>query len=408
MNRLIREQRIEKRISKRQRFYQSGGQNGRESKTLVGGMLSGAHNNLRPLLATRVSPSTSPITILSSRARVNRYYHTSRMRRVASTWAFVLESICAKILNTDICYLAACFVAILFLSFALKAESAMVNFTLQPAIFRLPDIQSAHLPTYVHRQPVKIEDYDQTLRDYASLETNTYVVQNGQTLSELSEIHNVSMSTLISFNEISNARSLLAGSSYTVPDREGILYTVERNDRIESVADRYGVTVNALLDINNLESAALESGQVLFVPGASLSDFDLRLSLGELFANPLYGRRTSGYGYRNDPFTGLRRFHYGVDVAAPTGSAIIAAMEGRVSYIGEQSRGYGKYVIIRHPGGFQSLYGHLNGFNVSTGQSVARGQTIGWVGNTGRSTGPHLHFSIIKDGRFVNPDFYLY
>ena len=328
---------------------------------------------------------------------------------VVHNWFYArLQSIGAQLMNSHLCYLLACMLVVILSPSVLNAHSSIFVYALQAPLFQLPTIEDNYLPVYISRSAVEVRSDNSTLENYNAVQTRQYIVQSGQTLSELSEIHNVTMSTLVSFNSISNARALRAGSTYVVPDREGILYTVKGNDNIEDIAQSNNISVNTVLDVNNLQSASLESGQTLFLPGAELSDFDLRLSLGELFALPTYGRRSSGFGYRNDPFTNVRRFHYGIDIAAPTGTPISASMEGRVSYIGEQSRGYGKYVIIRHPGGFQSLYAHMNGFNVRSNQSVVRGQTIGWIGNTGRSTGPHLHFAIIKNGRFVNPNQYLY
>jgi murein DD-endopeptidase MepM/ murein hydrolase activator NlpD len=106
---------------------------------------------------------------------------------------------------------------------------------------------------------------------------------------------------------------------------------------------------------------------------------------------------------RNDPFTGRRRFHNGIDLAGPIGTPIGAAMPGTVVHTEAQTGNYGKFVIVRHDGGFQTLYAHLDSFAVRKGQYVSQGQTIGSMGNTGRSTGPHLHFSIIRNGSFVDP-----
>ena len=395
MSRLIREQRIERRIARQQRDLYAT-----TSRYDI--------DKYAPSVAIARPIQRTPLTLTIPRVVVRRPIRTMRRDGLLHTVSVFLETLITKLTNADLCYVVAFLISTALLSVTLNANSAIVNHTLQPPTFSLPQLEDNQLPVYVSRQPVKAPDGQGGTEEYRALRADDYVVQSGQTLSELAEIHNVTMSTLVSFNSISNARGLQAGTTYAVPDREGILYTVRNGENIEQIAERNGVSVNTLLDVNNLQSAFLESNQELFIPGATLSDFDLRLSLGELFARPIYGRRTSGFGYRRDPFTGVRRFHYGLDLAAPTGTPILASMEGQISYIGDQSRGYGKYVIVRHPGGFQSLYAHMNGFNVRTGQYISRGQTIGWVGNTGRSTGPHLHFSIIKNGKFVHPEHYLY
>jgi len=141
---------------------------------------------------------------------------------------------------------------------------------------------------------------------------------------------------------------------------------------------------------------------VLFIPGAKMRSEDIKMVLGELFIYPIRGRLTSPYGWRNDPFTGARRFHAGIDLAASIGTPIRAAMDGRVSTVGVNSV-YGRYIIMTHSDGYQTLYAHLNSSSVAQGAFVPQGAKIGEVGNTGMSTGPHLHFSIYRNGRAVNP-----
>ncbi|WP_438829573.1 M23 family metallopeptidase [Alkalispirochaeta alkalica] len=111
---------------------------------------------------------------------------------------------------------------------------------------------------------------------------------------------------------------------------------------------------------------------------------------------------------RPDPFTGQRRFHNGVDIVNAMRTPVRAAASGRVVHVESQIGNYGRFVILRHADGFQTLYAHLDSYSVRVGQNVSRGQQIGAMGNTGRSTGPHLHFSVIHNGRFVNPLRYLH
>jgi len=114
-------------------------------------------------------------------------------------------------------------------------------------------------------------------------------------------------------------------------------------------------------------------------------------------------RMASGYGYRKDPFTKKRRFHYGMDFTAKKGTPIYATGNGIVKRADNRSSGYGKHIRIDHGFGYVSLYGHLNKYNVRRGQKVKRGDIIGYVGNTGRSVGPHLHYEIFKDNKRINP-----
>ncbi|MBV8531761.1 MAG: peptidoglycan DD-metalloendopeptidase family protein [Candidatus Eremiobacteraeota bacterium] len=120
------------------------------------------------------------------------------------------------------------------------------------------------------------------------------------------------------------------------------------------------------------------------------------------FSWPVTGTITSPFGWRSNPFGGGPEFHQGLDIAAPTGTTVMAAAAGTV-IMAQWYGGYGNYVLIDHGGGYSTGYGHLSAIFVSTGQTVARGQAIGAVGSTGESTGPHLHFEIRIAGKPVDP-----
>jgi murein DD-endopeptidase MepM/ murein hydrolase activator NlpD len=122
---------------------------------------------------------------------------------------------------------------------------------------------------------------------------------------------------------------------------------------------------------------------------------------------PTTGWQTCGYGLREDPFTGQKRLHAGIDIANRVGTPIVASAAGTVSYTGNRGR-LGKTVEIDHGNGFKTIYGHCGEFNVKRGQKVKRGDRIALMGNSGYSTGPHLHYGILKDGRSVNPKKYIY
>jgi len=118
-------------------------------------------------------------------------------------------------------------------------------------------------------------------------------------------------------------------------------------------------------------------------------------------------RITSGYGYRRDPFTHERKPHHGIDFGAPRGTPVYAPADGKVVMVKRQYT-FGKVIKIDHGYGFETVYGHLNSYNVKVGQTVKRGDLIGAVGNTGRSTGPHLHYEVRVDKKTVNPMDYLF
>ena len=224
------------------------------------------------------------------------------------------------------------------------------------------------------------------------VKTFTYTIERGDTLSEIAAKHDLDVGTLISFNDIDDVRRVMAGTDLTVPDVDGIPYTVKKGDTLERIAGRYDVPLENILDANDLQSATIQPGQTLFIPGGEISEYEYKKAMGTLFIYPSLGRLTSGYGYRNDPFTGIRRMHYGIDLAESVGTPVNSTMAGRVATIGNQPR---------H--GFQSLYGHLSTIEVRRGEYIRQGQKIGEMGNSGRSTGPHLHFSLYKNNVPVNP-----
>ena len=114
-------------------------------------------------------------------------------------------------------------------------------------------------------------------------------------------------------------------------------------------------------------------------------------------------RMASGYGWRSDPFTKARKKHNGMDFTAPRGVPIYATGDGKVTRADNRSSGFGKHIRIEHGYGYMSLYAHLSKYNVKKGQKVKRGDLIGFVGNTGRSQAPHLHYEVWKDKDRINP-----
>ncbi|MCK5737081.1 MAG: M23 family metallopeptidase, partial [Spirochaetaceae bacterium] len=140
-----------------------------------------------------------------------------------------------------------------------------------------------------------------------------------------------------------------------------------------------------------------------FFPGEKFSSDERIKFLGSLFSAPLSDVRiTSPFGYRSNPFTGGISFHPGVDLRAPINTIVLASRDGIIKETGTLEI-YGHFVIIEHDGGYQSVYAHLNEVIVSRGQAVNAGDGIALSGNSGISTGPHLHFEIRRDGKPVDP-----
>lgn len=125
-------------------------------------------------------------------------------------------------------------------------------------------------------------------------------------------------------------------------------------------------------------------------------------------ANKDLKRMASGYGYRIHPKYKYRKFHYGMDFSAPQGTEVYATGDGVVKKVKKSRSGLGNHVIIDHDFGYETVYGHMSGFNVRQGQKVIRGEVIGYVGSTGVSTAPHLHYEVHMNGRKINPVYYYY
>ncbi|MDR0599487.1 MAG: M23 family metallopeptidase [Treponema sp.] len=230
-----------------------------------------------------------------------------------------------------------------------------------------------------------------------------YKVVPGDTVEGIARRYGLSLDAVIASNKLRNVkREFRAGQKIRIPNMDGIPYTVKKGDSYAKIAAALEVPLDAILDANDIQSGAISEGTALFIPGAKMDRNELREALGELFIIPLRGRLTSSFGIRRDPFTGQRSRHTGQDIAAPMGSPVKASADGRVSATGYNGL-YGNFVLITHAGGFQTMYGHLSRVLTRKGAYVNQGAVVGRVGNTGRSTGPHLHFSVFKNGRAINP-----
>lgn len=242
-------------------------------------------------------------------------------------------------------------------------------------------------------------DHDYTV---PTLRTNIYVVRKGDSLFSISKKFNISVDAILSINSMKDASILQIGTVLQIPNMNGISYTVRKGDSLSAITARYKVDMNKLVDVNELDSSVIQVGQKLFIPGASLSEWERAEALGTLFKYPVRGRLTSRMGFRTDPFTKRRAYHAGIDIANRIGTPVYASQSGKVTYTGYKGH-YGKTVILSHQQGYTTVYGHLDKIVVKKGQTVKQGQKIATVGNTGRSTGPHLHFEIRRYRRVIDP-----
>jgi murein DD-endopeptidase MepM/ murein hydrolase activator NlpD len=233
---------------------------------------------------------------------------------------------------------------------------------------------------------------------------SSYSIQSGDYIGGLATNFGLNEDTLISVNNIKNTRLIQAGKTLHIPNQDGILYTVKQGDTLETISEKHKADTAAIRLANELFSDFARAGTVLFIPGARLDWMERQEINGDLFMWPASGRITSNYGWRRWPFGGgnVRQFHSGLDIGASWGTPVRAAMSGRVTSAGWDDV-LGNFVVVSHHSGYRTMYGHLSAIRVKSGAYVGTGERVGDVGSTGMSTGPHLHFTVYKNGVTVNP-----
>lgn len=280
-----------------------------------------------------------------------------------------------------------------------------------PAVALVSIVSDPPLPDSMGRPdplPITEEGVIQELEaGVKPLEHSYYKVVAGDTISGIAQAHDLKSDTLLTYNEIKRSRALQIGTTLKVPNQDGLLYTVKKDDTLVALAEKFEIPMEDIQKVNRMETEALVQDTKLFLPGARLNNAALKEINGDLFRPPVRNYRlTSYYGYRRDPFTGSRSFHNGIDMAAPLGTPVYAPMDGVVTATG-YSNGTGNYIVVRHHGGYSTLYGHLSSIDAVPGEKVKVGAMIGRVGNSGYSTGSHLHFTVYQNGRTINPIYVL-
>ena len=237
-----------------------------------------------------------------------------------------------------------------------------------------------------------------------------YRAKNGDNLWTIAKKNSLDFYTLLSVNRMQKANKISIGQEVKIPNQRGLLYTVRKGDTLEDIALDKNVSIRKIIRVNRIMNpSAVKPGTDLFLPGAEVSHKYSKQLLRDSGIPPQFAwpcrktaRKSSNFGYRKDPFTKKRAFHSGADFAPGYGASVYASMNGRVTYAGYMG-GYGKLVVIKHANGYSTRYSHMSRILVRKGKYVSQGKLIGKVGNTGRSTGPHLHFEIRKNGKPQNP-----
>mgnify|MGYP002623906924 CR=1 FL=1 len=235
----------------------------------------------------------------------------------------------------------------------------------------------------------------------------TYRVKSGDMIGIIAEKYDVTQDTIISVNNIKQSRLIQVGQYLKIPSLPGIIYTVKENGETpQTIAEKYKVDAEKCANANSVAiEASFSAGTSIFVPDAELDWMTRQEINGDLFKKPLHTRYwlSSPYGWRDSPFnTGKRTFHGGIDMAVGMGTPIYPALNGTVTATGYNAT-YGNYVIVSHHSGYKTLYGHMSRITCKKGNFVYTDTKIGEVGSTGMSTGPHLHFTVYKNNKSMNP-----
>ena len=243
----------------------------------------------------------------------------------------------------------------------------------------------------------------------------SWTAQAGETFLKLSARFRLKEATLRSLNQANSRKvEVLPEEMVLLPSKDGIFHMVREGQGLSDIARSYSVPLREVMAANRkMTDGDLKAGEILYLPnGQFLWDTDpawitlSALSRATGFLRPIAARFSDAYGQRMHPVLQKEAFHGGLDLAAGMGTPVMASQDGKVIFEGPRGS-YGNMVILDHGDGLTSWYGHLSLSLVKQGQAVKRGDVIGKVGRTGRSTGPHLHFEIRKNNQPQNPLLYL-
>lgn len=259
------------------------------------------------------------------------------------------------------------------------------------------------------------------VRQYRGGEITAHIVQEGETLSSIAERYGLQVSTILWENDLTDKSKLKPGQELRILPVDGVRHKVAKGETIYTVAKKYDLDeseAQVIVDYPfneflNDETFELAIGQQLMVPGGIIkqvavvvpqkkqvifTDVPGAVTGSGSFMRPAAGLLTQGYSF----------YHKGFDIANRSGGSIYAADSGVVSVAGwVDNSGYGRRVMIDHGNGYVTLYGHMSTVQVQVGQKVQRGEVLGQMGSTGRSTGTHLHFEIRQGGSLLNPGNFL-
>lgn len=232
-------------------------------------------------------------------------------------------------------------------------------------------------------------------------EISVYTVRAGDTLSQIAEMFDVTANTILWANDLKGPTDIHEGDSLVILPIVGVRHVVKDGDDLSSIAKKYDAEADEIRDYNQLaEGEVLSVGETLVIPGGEIAQPKAPAASPVQYAGSSGSSGGSSAGYIHPAPGSIRtqgmHGYNGVDLAGGYGSAIRAAAAGEVIVAKGTgwNGGYGQYIVLKHADGTQTLYAHLSSVGVGVGSYVAAGQTIGGMGNSGRSTGVHLHFEV--------------
>lgn len=234
-------------------------------------------------------------------------------------------------------------------------------------------------------------------------EISEYKVVEGDTLESIARKFNISTETVLWANDLKRTSTIRVGQELTILPISGVSYKIKSGDTVSEIAEKFHISQRELVEFNDLQDGRLVIGETIIIPGGTIAPAASSGSNGTVVKNvPKSSTKDAGTGFFSRPMQGGIKTqgihgHNGIDIAGSIGTPILAARGGTVTTVrggGTWNGGYGNYVVVSHGNGIQTLYAHMNSITVSQGQTVNTGQQVGTLGNTGQSTGPHLHFEV--------------
>jgi len=251
--------------------------------------------------------------------------------------------------------------------------------------------------------------------DFKTVKLKFITVHKGNNFWKIAKEYRINIDTLIGINIFWEDLNAKTSQTVIVPSESGTIDFVNDTADIPKIAMLHGVSsgdieVQKLPLLYSIYSGFLREREpiAVFIKDAGPRTDNMTANLADkfkvrqMFRSPLGGRFSSFFGNRKHPIFNRRKFHNGIDIAAPYGTYIGAAREGQVAGAGWMG-GYGKAVIVRHDNGYKTMYGHMSVIYAKQGERVKAGKILGRVGSTGLSTGPHLHFTLWHNEKLLNP-----